>query len=72
MPDMLDEFAREAAERLLKDMPVEKRLEGLTPQQRLEGLTDEEILEGINRLPAETRRELVKMLENYKPSPKSG
>ena len=33
MPDMLEEFARETIDKLLKDLPIEKRLEGLTPEQ---------------------------------------
>jgi hypothetical protein len=33
MPDMLEEFARQTIEQLLKDLPVEKRLEGLSAEQ---------------------------------------
>jgi len=37
MPDMLEEFARETIDRLLKEVPVEKRLQGLLLEQRLQG-----------------------------------
>jgi hypothetical protein len=46
MPDMLEEFARETIDRLLKELPLEKRLElikGLSPEQRVQGLTPEEL-----------------------------
>lgn len=55
MPDMLEEFARETVDRLLKELPVKKRLEGLTAEQ---------LLEGLKELPPETRRELAEKLKD--------
>jgi hypothetical protein len=52
MPDLLEEFARETIDQLLKDLPIEKRLEGLTPKQRLEGLTPEQLRELAEMLKA--------------------
>jgi len=43
MSEALKEFAREVYQEMLKDMPLEKRLEGLSPKQRLEGLSQEEL-----------------------------
>jgi hypothetical protein len=60
MPDMLEEFAREEVDRLLKELPVEKRLEGLTSEQRLEGMTTEQFLRGLS---PETLRELQEKLK---------
>jgi hypothetical protein len=54
MPDMLEDFARETIEQLLKSLPVKKRLEGLTTEQ---------ILEGLKELPPETVRELAEKLK---------
>jgi hypothetical protein len=54
MPDMLEEFAREAVDRLLRDLPVEKRLEGLTVEQ---------LLQELKKLPPESKRELVEGLK---------
>ena len=53
MPDMLEEFARETVDRLLRELPVEKRLEGLTVEQ---------LLEGLKELPPEMLRELAERL----------
>jgi hypothetical protein len=47
MSDVLAEFARETIDRMLKDIPLEKRLEGLAPEQRLEGLSPEQRLAGL-------------------------
>jgi hypothetical protein len=47
MADMLEEFARETINQLLKDLPVEKRLEGLTPEQVLKAIPAEKFLEGL-------------------------
>jgi hypothetical protein len=56
MSTALEEFARETIDKLLKqlpldkrlelikEVPVEKRLEGLTPEQRVQGLSAEELL----------------------------
>jgi len=76
MPDMLEEVARETIDRLLKELPVEKRLEGLTPEQRVQGLPAEKRLEGltpeqrVQGLSAETLRELLEKLEGNGASPK--
>ena len=59
MPDMLEEFARETIDQLLKNLPIEKRLEGLTPEQLLAGLTPEQ------------RRALAEKLKADGSSPKS-
>jgi hypothetical protein len=48
MPDMLEDFARETIERLLKELPPEKRMEGLSPEQRTEGLSPEQRTEGLS------------------------
>ena len=70
MPDMLEQFAREVIDELLKELPVEKRLEGLTPEQRVQGLapeqllqrmTPEQIMQGVS---ADTLRELADKLKN--------
>jgi hypothetical protein len=42
MPDALEEFTRQTIDRILKELPVKKRLEGLSPEQRLEGLSPED------------------------------
>ncbi len=44
MPDMLEEFTRQSIAELLRELPVEKRLEGLTPEQRVQGLAAETLL----------------------------
>jgi len=54
MPDMLEEFARETVDRLLKELPVKKRLEGLTADQ---------LVEALKELPPETFQELVEKLK---------
>jgi len=61
MPDMLEEFAREAIDRLLKELPVEKRLEGLSAEERLKGLSAEDL---ANSLPLEMLRSLVELLRD--------
>lgn len=52
MPDMLEEFAAEAIDNLLKSLPAEERLKGLPVEERLKGLPVEERLKG---LPVEAR-----------------
>jgi hypothetical protein len=47
MPDALEEFTRETIDRVLKEIPLEKRLEGLSPAQRLQGLALEDRLAGL-------------------------
>jgi Mg/Co/Ni transporter MgtE len=54
MPTALEEFARETIEKLLKNLPAEKRLE------LVKELPAEKRLELVKELPAEKRRELVK------------
>jgi len=41
MPDLLEEFARETIDRLLKELPVEKRLQGLSAEDVIKGLSPE-------------------------------
>jgi len=48
MPNMLEEFARQTIDQLLKELPVEKRLEGLSAEERLKGLPAEERLKGLS------------------------
>jgi hypothetical protein len=48
MPDLLEQFTRETIDRLLRELPPEKRLEGLSPEKRLEGLSPEKRLEGLS------------------------
>jgi hypothetical protein len=50
MSNALQEFARETIDELLKELPVEKRLEGLTPEQRVQGLSAEELFELAKKL----------------------
>jgi hypothetical protein len=59
MPDLLEEFARETIDRLLKELPAEKLLERLTPEERLKGLSVEELLKG---LPRETLEALLERM----------
>jgi hypothetical protein len=62
VPDLLEEVARETVDRLLRELPVKKRLEGLTAEQ---------LLEGLKELPPETRRELAEKLKGNGASAKS-
>jgi hypothetical protein len=48
MPDKLEEFTRETIDHLLKELPVEKRLEGVPAEKRLEGVPAEKRLEGLS------------------------
>jgi len=65
MPDMLEQFAEETIEELLKKLPAARRLKGLSAGERLEGLSVDELL---SSLPAETRAALAKRLkENGSP-----
>ena len=67
---MKDDDARmsreEFEEKLLAQMPIERRLKGLTPEQRLEGLTPEQLAqlltsdEVLSALPPEVRELLAK------------
>jgi hypothetical protein len=65
MPDALEEFARQTIDRLLKELPLKKRLEGLSPEQRLEGLSPEQLLEGLS---PENREAMLRLLTGNKAS----
>lgn len=54
MTDLLRQMADETIAELLKELPVEKRLEGVPVEKRLEGVPVEKRLEGV---PAEKRLE---------------
>jgi hypothetical protein len=65
MPNLLEELTRETIDQILKELPLEKRLEGLSPEElrkrlsteeRLAGLSAEERLEGLS--PVELRATL--------------
>lgn len=45
MPYTMEDFEREAAEKLLKKLTPEQRLKGLSPEQRLEGMSPEQLEE---------------------------
>jgi hypothetical protein len=65
MPDMLEQFARETIDMLLKELPVEKRLAGLSPKERVEGLSPKERVEGLSpkeRVEGLSAEELIKIL----------
>jgi hypothetical protein len=81
MPDKLEEFARETIDRLLEELPVEKRREGLSLdellkllkdlpiQKRPEGLSPEERLKGLSPdelLKALPRETLEELLRRMK------
>ena len=53
MPDLLEELTRQTIDRLLKEMPLEKRLEGLSPEERVKGLSPETLRELADRLTGE-------------------
>jgi hypothetical protein len=59
MPDLLEEFARQTIEQILKELPAQKRLEGLSAEERLKGLPAEDLLKGLS---AEQREELRRLL----------
>lgn len=56
MPDMLEEFARETIEELLREMPVERRLKGLSVDQLLAGMSPDTRAALIERLQADLSR----------------
>jgi len=60
MPDMLEEFARETIDRLLKELPAGELRKHLSVGERLEGLSAEELARGLS---PETLRELVEKLK---------
>jgi len=41
MPDLLEQFAEETIEELLRKLPAEKRLKGLSPDELLAALSPE-------------------------------
>jgi hypothetical protein len=47
VPTSIDEYLREAEERVIRKATVEARLEGLTPEQRLQGLTPEQCMQNF-------------------------
>jgi hypothetical protein len=67
MPDLLKEFYNETIDQMLKELPVEKRLEGLTPEQILQRLTPKQRVQGLS--PEELRR-LADELEQNGPAAK--
>jgi hypothetical protein len=77
MPDALEEFTRQTIDRLLKELPAEKKLEsvsikdrlkGVPPEDRVQGMSSEERLQGEssedfrNSLPVEKREEFLRLL----------
>ncbi len=70
MPDILEQFAAETIDELLKELPVEKRLKGLPAEERLKGLSAEERLKGLSlseflaELSEEKRAALAKLLKD--------
>ena len=65
MSETLKEYAREALQRLLKDVPPEQRLEGLSPEQRLQGLSPEQVVKVLSpeqRLQGLSPEQVVKAL----------
>jgi hypothetical protein len=58
MSTALEEFARETIDKLLKELPVEKRLEGLSGDQILRAVPIEKLLEGLSPERAELARKL--------------
>lgn len=60
MSEKLKEYVRQSIDDLLARLPAEKRLEGLPVEKRLEGLSAQEV---ARALPAETLRELAKLLK---------
>lgn len=50
MPDLLEEFTRDAIDRLLKEMTIEERLEGLSLEERVKGVSVEQLEELVRRL----------------------
>jgi hypothetical protein len=59
MPDALEEFTRQTIDRLLRELPPEKRLEGLSLKERLGDLSPEKILEGLS---PEKREAMLRLL----------
>lgn len=63
MPDLLEQFAKDTIDELIRELPAEKRLELLRQfpaEKRLEGLSADELLKAM---PLETRAALAKRLK---------
>jgi hypothetical protein len=58
MPDLLEQFTRETIDRLLRELPPEKRLEGLSAEEMLAAL------------PPEMREALARLLQAEGTDPK--
>ena len=48
MPDMLEQFAEETIEEILKSLPAEKILNALSAQERLKGLSADDLLAALS------------------------
>lgn len=48
MPDALEEFSRQVIDELLRDMPIQKRLEGVSTEKRLEGVSVDQLLAALS------------------------
>ena len=55
----LEQFEHELFTKMLKETPVEQRLQGLAPEERLQGLTPEEFVAGLSKEKAARLRELL-------------
>ena len=49
MPDMLEEFARETIDRLLKELPTEELRKRLSAEESLKGLSVDELAHFAHR-----------------------
>jgi hypothetical protein len=80
MPDMLEQFAKETIEELLKELPAETRMQGLPADARLQGLPAETRLKGLSvddllaALSPETRAALAQRLKDdgWRPNTEAG
>jgi hypothetical protein len=75
MSNALHEFAREAIDELLKELPVEKRLEGLSADQILKAVPIEKRLEGLSpeqRVQGLSAEELFELAKKRKDNGASG
>jgi hypothetical protein len=75
MPDKLEEFTRETIDQLLRELPVEKRLEGVPMESLLERVPKEKVVERMSvdellaALSPQTREALARRLKtNGSPS----
>ena len=67
MPYTMEEFMKESIPNILKELPVEKRLEGLSPEERLEGLSPEERVKGLS---LEMLTALIERMKEKESAPK--